>query len=207
MSNDITVIRKSGLLSPDNVDTVKELSDSIEHGFEVRQRFRPRFLMETSVLNDMKHPTPDAKYWQSRVERDVHFRNLVMLSYDYREKQADMKILEYEIACDMLNPAQVEKREIQIERMDATLLYMRKEAAERVREIQNWSEIMEALEPELKYDPDDTEAHMPEAFAIRFAREKQMMKMTAGQADTDGAMNILSVGQTVANHESVKELI
>lgn len=161
--------------------------------------------METSVLNDMKHPTPDAKYWQCNVERDTHFRNLVMLSFDYREKLADVEILEEEIG--FLSGAYLAKKHIQIERERALLVYMKKEAQERVREVMNWSDIMQKLEPNLKYDPDDTEAHMPEAYVIRAGREQEMMTLAQGQSDMSGAMNILSVGKTMMEHPSVQKLI
>ena len=205
MNTDIQTIEDSGMLIPDEIQALTSVGKSIDTGFERRQRFRPRFLMETSVLNDMKHPTPDAKYWQCNVERDTHFRNLVMLSFDYREKIADIDILR-EGAIELSGP-HLTKVQIQIERENAGLLYMQKEAQERVREIMNWSDIMKNLEPELKYDPDDTEAHMPEAYAIRAGREQEMMKLAEGQSDMSGAMNILSVGKTMMEHPSVQKLI
>ena len=205
MNTDIQTIDESGMLATDELKALQTVEKSVEAGFNRRQRFRPRFLMETAVLNDMKFPTPDAKYWQCNVERDTHFRNLVMLSFDYREKLADIGILEEEFTT--VSGPHYAKKLVQIEREKALLIYMQKEGQERVREIMNWSDIMENLEPDLKHDPDDIEAHMPEAYAIRSGREQEMMKLAQGQSDMSGAMNILSVARTISDHPTVQKLI
>lgn len=204
---DIIQIKDSGILPDDILDKLKEIDEDLEAGFTRRQRFRPRFLMETAVLNDMKFPTPDAKYWQCNVERDTHFRNLVMTSFDYREKQADIEILKEEFI-GLSGPHRTKKL-VQIEREKALLIYMQKEARERVREVLNWTEIMQNLKPLLKYDPDDVEAHMPEAYAIRYGREMEAMKIAGAcnAHDMSGAMNIISLSKSIEAHPQVRELI
>lgn len=204
---DIIQIKDSGILPDGILNELKEIDEDIEAGFIHRQRFRPRFLMETAVLNDMKFPTPDAKYWQCNVERDTHFRNLVMLSFDYREKLADIEILEEEYTT--LSGPYHTKKLVQIEREKALLIYMQKEAGERAREILEWTEIMQNLKPLLKYDPDDVEAHMPEAYAIRYGREVEAMKIAGAcnAHDMSGAMNIISLSKSIEAHPQVRELI
>jgi hypothetical protein len=199
--SDIKTIEAAGLLTDATLTQIAAVSSSIEAGFNARQRFRPRYLMETSVLNDMKFPTPDAKYWQCNVERDTHVHNLVMLSYDYREKGADIAILEDEVG-HADTDAHAIKLEIQIERDQTLLMYMRKEAAERAREILAWSEIMDELRPALQHGDTDPEAHMPTSYAQRFANELEAMKL-AGElraSDTAGAMNVLAVAESVFKH-------
>lgn len=212
MNNDLIILKDSKMLDNDNLQKLQVLSESIQSGFDRRQRFRPKFLMETAVLNDMKFPTPDAKYWQCNVERDTHFRNLVTLSYDYQEKVADIDILETEILHpesdhEDINTVVIAKKRIQIAREQTTLVYMKKEAEERVREIISWSEIMDGLKPKLKYDPEDVEAHMPEAYAMRYGRELEAMGVATGLSDMNGAMNIISIARSISEHESVRKLV
>jgi len=213
---DITRIRDSGILPDQILGELAKTDKDLEAGFTRRQRFRPRFLMETAVLNDMKFPTPDAKYWQCNVERDTHFRNLVMLSFDYKEKQADIRILEAEMHelerkghQTELVLAQIDKKNVRISRETVHLVYMRKEARERAREVLNWTDIMQKLEPALKYDPDDVEAHMPEAYAIRYGREMEAMKIAGAlnAYDMSGAMNIISISKTIESNPRVRELM
>ena len=213
--NDIALIKDSKIIPDDTLAALSEISEDIGAGFERRQRFRPRFLMETAVLNDMKFPTPDAKYWQCNVERDTHFRNLVMLSFDYKEKQADIAILEAELQGivdyeeSKLATAQIAKKRIQIDRETTILVYMRKEASERAREIMNWTDIMAKLLPDMKYSREDVEEHMPEAYAIRYGRETEAMRIAGAMNahDMSGAMNIISIGRTIEMHPQVKDLL
>jgi len=212
--NDIALIKDSKIIPDDTLAALSEISEDIEAGFTRRQRFRPRFLMETAVLNDMKFPTPDAKYWQCNVERDTHFRNLVMLSFDYKEKQADIGILEAELhelirhQTDLAQ-AQIAKKRVQIDRETTILVYMRKEAGERAREIMNWTDIMARLLPDMKYSREDVEEHMPEAYAIRYGRETEAMRIAGAlnAHDMSGAMNIISIGRTIESHPQVKDLL
>lgn len=195
---DIQIIEGAAMLPTSTTASIAAITEQIETGFRVRQRFRPRYLMEVSVLNNMKFPTVDSKYWQCNVERDTHFRNLVMLSFDYREKEADIAILEDEIKHTDLD-ARVTKLTIQIERERTTLIYMRKEAEERAREILNWTEIMDDLRPQLKHSDTDPEEHMPDAYTARFAHELNAMKVSGelNVTDTAGAMNIMAVADAV----------
>jgi len=213
--NDIALIKDSGIIPDDALTALGAISEDIEAGFTRRQRFRPRFLMETAVLNDMKFPTVDAKYWQCNVERDTHFRNLVMLSFDYTEKQADIGILEAELhdlvdyeQSDLAN-ARIAKKRVQIDRETTILVYMRKEASERAREIMNWTDIMARLLPDMKYSIEDVEEHMPEAYAIRYGRETEAMKIAGAlnAHDMSGAMNIISISKTIESHPQVKDLL
>lgn len=205
--NDIQIIKDSALLDGDVFSQLAPISNDLSIGFELRRRYRPRFLMETSVLNNMKFPTPDSKYWQSNVERDTHFKNLVMLSYDYREKMADIALLERER--DTADDLMQVKIDVQIDRENTMLIYMRKDASERVREILNWTEIMDGLVSQLKYPIDDSEAHLPESFAARYANELKTMSV-AGElkaSDTSGAMNVLSVADSIFTHKDTKVAI
>ena len=53
--------------------------------------FRTETEMRISVLNDLKHPTPGAKYWQAVREQNVFFEQMIFLSFDYRENDIEIK--------------------------------------------------------------------------------------------------------------------
>jgi hypothetical protein len=215
-TEEMETIESTNILSEEVFTALADIKDDLEHGFIVRQRFRPRFLMEVSVLNDMKFPTPDAKYWQCNLERDTHFRNLVDLCFRYKEKIADIHILEAE--CHELerkdeseiNKTKIEKKTIQTEHERNSLIFMRKEAHERVREITNWTDLMKQLEPKLEFSKDNPEEHMPKSYSLRFAREREAMRI-AGQEnaahDLAGAMNIISLAKTAFDNPRVLKLI
>lgn len=216
-SKDLEIISSANIIDKKTINNLKKIQKDLERGFALRQRFRPRFLMEVSVLNDMKFPTPDSKYWQCNLERDVHFKNLVELCFTFKEKIADIHLLEAELhnlenisPQDEITAAKIEQKKVQIAHQKNTLIFMRKEAYERVREIMNWTDLMAQLEPKLKYSKDNPEEHMPESYSLRFAREREAMRIAGSEnaaADLAGAMNIISLGKTAFVHPRVRQLI
>ena len=201
---DLDLIRDIPLLDTKKTEQLAEIKQDLISSFKKREVFRPKYLMEVSVLKDFKFPTPDAKYWQCVLERDVMFQNLLSLSFDFKEKQADIDIKEAQIKelkekGDPKSLAMIEKLKVQIQRSLFQMAIMQKEAEDRHREIMAWTELINRLRPQLKYDPNDPEAHLPESFLIRAARQKMMLQQIGAQ-DMNGAMNILGLGETAARY-------
>lgn len=208
---ELSIIRDTKLLSNDTFNKLSEIEDKIIAGYENRIIFRAPYLMEVSVLNDVKHPTPDAKYWQANLERSVMYQNLVMLSYDYKEAEADIEIkkamMDEQIKKDTpISRAKARKLYVQIERLQTQLAGMKKEADDRVREIIGWTEIMDKLEPHLEFSNTDQNEHMAKSYPLRFARQKELMQQV-GASDMNGAMNILALCATAFNNPKTLKLI
>lgn len=199
----LDLVTSTSILPDEKIKALREIKDDLLASFKKRQVFRPKYLMEVSVLKDTRFPTPDAKYWQCLLERDVMFQNLMSLSFDYREKLLDVETKQLQL--EEIEPKTKrdiiarEKLNIQIKKDMFQLALMRKEAEERFREIKAWTDLIEELKPKLKYSEDNPEEHMPESFLIRFAAEKQMIDQI-GAADMNGAMNTLGLGQTAARY-------
>ena len=85
----LDIIRGASILPMEEMEYIETIMPDLAFGFEHAQIFRTRTEMEVSVLDDLKHPTPDAKYWQAMREQQVHFSELVMLSYEYRKNQRE----------------------------------------------------------------------------------------------------------------------
>jgi hypothetical protein len=208
---ELTTIKSTSILSDDRFSKLAKLENKLHEGYENRIIFRARYLMDVSVLDDVKHPTPDSKYWQANLERSIMYQNLVELSYDYREKNADIRIKE--IHHDeqnrkdtLLSSAKADKLQIQIERMQTHLVVMRKEADDRAREIIDWTEIMDDLEPSLEFSTTDPGEHMAKSYPLRFAQQKAMIQQI-GASDMNGAMNILSLHETAFSNKETLQLI
>jgi hypothetical protein len=202
---ELAKLSSDGLLLATDSSYLTSISEDLIERMDKLQQFRPKYLMEVSVLKDTRFPTPDAKYWQCILERNVHFTNLCFLHFDYMEKLAEIKIKEEyikELEVGKPTPrtkAIITKIHIQIARMKAQVAFSRKEAKERVREIRAWTELIAKFEPDLKYSKDNPEAHMPKSFLIRFAAEKQMLQ-EIGASDMSGAMNIIGLGKTAVRY-------
>ena len=204
IKQNLKLIKTTGAISEEGSKTLTNLRADLEQGFLKRQWGRPKYLMEVAVLKDMKFPTPDAKYWQSTLERDIQFQNLVNLSYDYKEKLADIEIKEAEKEeleedTSRVARAKSKKLAIQIEREKTNLAYMGKQASEMLREIVDWTGLIKEVEPQLKYSKDNPEEHMPEAFLLRFAEQKQIIDKI-GATDMNGAMNLIGLGKSASKY-------
>ncbi|MBE9592704.1 MAG: hypothetical protein IMF19_04420 [Proteobacteria bacterium] len=138
----LDTINNSALLSKQDLDSLEILSGELQETFVKTQIHRTRTEMEISVLNSTKFPTPALKYWQAMREQNVMFTELVLLSYEYRKNQVEIKILERDIAKEQNN---LESELLQIECEKKTFVGRQQErvAKARIGEIKNWSDIKE----------------------------------------------------------------
>lgn len=138
----LDTINNSTLLSKQDLDSLEALSGELQETFVKTQIHRTRTEMEISVLNSTKFPTPALKYWQAMREQNVMFTELVLLSYEYRKNQIEIKILERDIA---KKQDDLEKELLQIEHEKKTFVGRQQErvAKARIREIKDWSNIKE----------------------------------------------------------------
>jgi hypothetical protein len=206
----LDVIKKNKLLSTEDFDDLVKIKDELNHTFAVSQVFRSRVEMEVSVLNDVKHPTPDAKYWQAIREQNVHFSELVSLSYEYRKTVQRVKIIEAEIDElkdkrerthekyeDKKIDAEIEINKIEIERINWVLLQMTKTAKDRIREVLNWHEIMEILKPLMKYSTDTYEDHQWVSYSLRFNKQLEAAMKTNAKIGSAEAGNLVGLHTTM----------
>ena len=98
--------------------------------------------MEVSVLNDLKFPSPASKYWQAVREQNVMFTELANLSYEYRKKIIEIKKIKRDIENEK-DELEKELKEVELEQENFNLIQMEKVAQDRIREIEQWSEIKE----------------------------------------------------------------
>jgi hypothetical protein len=173
--------------------------------------------MEVSVLNDLKHPTNDSKYWQAIREQNVHFSELVSLSYEYKKrvqeisiKKADQGLLSKEIKeiCFSGDAESVKfklakaiaEREIikiDIDKMNWGLIQMTKTAINRVREIMCWQDILDKLKPTLKWSPDTYEEHQWASYKIRFQNQLENAVKSGAGASTSELNNLIGLFTTM----------
>jgi hypothetical protein len=188
----LQVMSETDLLSPAETARLQELQIELTRTFETVQVFRTHTEMLVSVLNDVKHPTPDSKYWQAVREQDVMFTELVMLSYEYRKTLLETEQTRRKLAAEEDDLARA-LLAVEIERQDYIAANMRRTAHHRMREIALWSQIKAELEPQLVYGIEDVDAHQLEAMRKRFSAEASLVTQHTPVAD---ARNILGLAKT-----------
>lgn len=195
------ITNAAGLLSADDMAGLVALRAELAQTWETAQVFRTRTEMAVSVLNDVKRPTPDAKYWQAVREQDVMLGELVMLSYEYRKNAVEILQLERQVEAETDDLAR-ELLLIEIERKRFVAHAQERTARHRAREIQEWSRIKAELEPLLRYGVNDVDAHQLEAMRIRYQAEASLVNEHTAVAD---ARNILGLALMAQRHPGKAE--
>lgn len=179
--NDIDLIRP--ILSDADMAALAELSEELQDTLRHAQIFRTRTEMEVSVLNDVKRPTPDAKYWQAVREQNVMFVELVNMSYDYREAVVKLRKAQRKLENwtdedgDDLDRQLVQ---IEIDRLSWQITNMERVAHDRIREIREWSDIKAKLRPKMRCGTTDPGEHQLVSYAIGWLREIQAGGLNTG---------------------------
>lgn len=187
----LALIGAAGMLDATDERDLADLSADIQQSFATAQVFRTNTEMRISVLNDVKHPTPDSKYWQAVREQDVHVIELVHLSYEYRKAGLQLRRLTRQLATET-DEIECEALVLEIEHQQYTMQIMARQAHHRVREIRSWAAIKEELKPHMRYGTEDVDAHQLEAMRLRWTKEAQLVNQHTAHAD---ARNVLALAE------------
>jgi len=206
----LLLMTDSDLISLEAIQKLIDIKETLVHNFQVGQVFRSRWEMENSVLNDIKFPTPDAKYWQSVREQQVHFQELTMSSYEYRLNAEKVKLYEAQLdqqlgALEEIEEHSIEYRKaeakanmvsIKAEKLRYMMLNQQRTARDRIREILSWDEIMKRLGPQMEHGIDSYEDHQPLSYQLRFKRE---MEAARGSSQSPSEARNLQALHQMAN--------
>ena len=193
------IIGQSAILTDEDMDVIHGLKDELEDNFLHTQVFRTRTEMEVSVLNDMNFPTPDAKYWQCQREQNVHFHELVMLSYEYRKGLVEIKKLQRKLEALGIPPSDFNELEselvqIEIEKLSFISRNQERVAKDRIREVREWHEIKARLIPQLEHGMKDCGDHQLISYTRRWIRQFMAMGNGGSPGERQNLMAQLSMG-------------
>lgn len=186
-------IKQSLVLESEDLQRLQDLVPELKQAVATRTMFRTPTEARFSVLNDLKHPTPAAKYHQAKLEQVVMFGNLMTLSFDYREALIDLAEAEEKIKS--AQGFELERLKVKRDRLTYKLTWMRSEAKERLREIEMWSRIKAQLESAASFDHDNKDTEELQGLAIRYMQELPAA-LRAGK-DVGGAVNIIAQAATM----------
>ncbi len=183
------IIEGANILDEQRRGVLSDLAAELRQTWETAQIFRTRTEMLVSVLNDIKHPTPDSKYWQAVREQNVMFSELAMLSYEYRKNALEIRKLQ---RTRLAEDDEIEKEllGVEIEKKTFAAHNMERTAQDRIREIIEWSNIKAELRPKMTFGTQDVNEHQLAAMKKRFQFEAKLVGPNTPPAD---ARNILGL--------------
>lgn len=137
--------------------------------------------MEVSVLQDIKRPTPDAKYWQAQKEQKAMFRELVFLSFEYRKNMLEIRQLEERLKEQ--TGADAELTQVELDKKRFIALEQEQVAKDRAREIKEWHEIKERLKKDMKFSLEDCDEHQLASYTLRFIEQAKCIPANASPSE------------------------
>jgi hypothetical protein len=201
----LAVVFKTNLLQPEDLEFLKKHEADFGQRLRTWSLRRSQFVMETSVLRDDEHPTPDSKYWQAIVEQSVQLKEMLKEIFEYQKSKlrkemvsCDIEELEEKLKADLKDyqrkktDAEVAIKRIELQELDLASMDLLKDIHERMRELKAWENIIQKLLPELKHGTEDFSACHPEKYSLAYQRKMQML----GMMDKSGQLS------TIAHHES-----
>ncbi len=201
------IVEQSDILTSGDFDALKALAPELKETFLKSQVFRTRTEMEVSVLNDMKHPTPASKYWQSVREQNVMFHELVMLSYEYRKNLVEIQILKRDTKKekDTLNKQLLQ---IDIERKEFIARNHERVAKDRIREIQQWSEIKEREAKRMtELELSGVDSHQLVSYTRRWVQQASLMSDQTPQGERQNLIGQLQSGLNACKRSGLMEQV
>jgi hypothetical protein len=202
------------VLKPQDAKEVLRLKEELADNWNKKQIFRTETEMRISVLNDVSHPTPASKYWQSVREMSAHFDALMNLSFDMRKADVERLRLERKMKEAELKGDNLDIMETQIE-LDQNLYNkacMEQVAHDRVREIQTWSKIKSELN-DGTFDDQNVNTHQAEGLLLRL--ENRVRAITPSTDSTEvlnavgpyeTALKLRKQDNTLLTYDEIKQL-
>ena len=183
-NHNLAIIKQSSIFTEGGFKRLVELKDELIETLNTVQVFRTPTEMEISVLDRLKHPTPDARYWQSQREQNVMFQELVMLCYEYQKNLKEIEVLDAEILEleDLLSNgpsdyiikklnATIDLNILEIDKKRFISVNQRRIASARLMEIQEWHKIKEQLKKDMEYGTEDPDKHQLASYTMRFINQ------------------------------------
>lgn len=207
-SNSKEIIAQTNILKDEDMQFVDSQIDRFSANWRKSQRYRTETEMRVSVLNDLKFPTPAAKYWQCIREQSVFYEQLIQVSFSYRENKIDQEKLRRKIerlknSDDPDADLKLLKADIKMEKLQYTQMQMEADAKDRVRELRLWSQLMdECTEADPEFDTEDVNQHQLESYVHRWQRQMVEMDKSGNTSPSERA-NL--VGQLQSGLKRVKE--
>ena len=156
-------IYKGTLISPEDITKLKEAQDFLLSTYTDVKPFRPMITKLAGVLSNGKFATPDAKFWQCKIEAEVHFNEMIRDIHKYERAKIDLEEIDYEIerlGKDLQNKNYEEpkKAEFQIRKLkvkrseyEFEMKQIEKTIKGRIEEVTDWNTIAKKLAPVCQY--------------------------------------------------------
>jgi len=180
------------ILDRKDVEEFRKLIPELKDTWVKKQIFRTETEMRISVLNDGRHPTKAAKYWQCVREQNVFFENLMDLSFDARKNDVEIKQQQKELE-EEKDELKKELIQIELDQKYYRRANLELTAKDRMREIEHWSRIKKELD-DGSFDTRNVNTHQAKALTGFLEHRRESLSK---ESASDDVFNVLSQLNTI----------
>jgi hypothetical protein len=190
------------VLKEEDAKQILQLKDELADNWNKKQIFRTETEMRISVLNDARHPTPAAKYWQSVREMSAHFDALMGLAFEIRRNTINRLKLEKKMEKALDKGDELKQMEFQVD-LDENLYTranMEQVAHDRVREIQTWSKLKAELD-DGTFDNQNVNTHQPKSIKLYLENKAKSLGPNSEVSEIINALGPLNTINRLSTEE------
>jgi hypothetical protein len=192
----------NNLLEPTDLKTFKGLVDELRDTWTKKQIFRTETEARVSVLQDNKHPSKAAKYWQCIREQNVFLENLMSLSFEYRRNDAKIKWLTKKVETET-DEYKLECYKIDLDEKIYSKANMELVAKDRMREINMWSKLKLEFN-DGSFNTKDVNQHQLESYHQVYLNKVKSLTPGSSQPEVFNAMGQLQTIERVKQSGELK---
>ena len=192
----------NNLLEPTDLKNFKGLVDELRDTWTKKQIFRTETEARVSVLQDNKHPSKAAKYWQCVREQNVFLENLMSLSFDYRRNEAKIKWLTKKVETET-DEYKLECYKIDLDEKIYAKANMELVARDRMREINMWSNLKKEFD-DGSFNTKDVNQHQLESYHQVYINKVKSLTPGSSQPEVFNAMGQLQTIERVKQSGELK---
>ena len=192
----------NNLLEPTDLKNFKSLVDELRDTWTKKQIFRTETEARVSVLQDNKHPSKAAKYWQCIREQNVFLENLMSLSFDYRRNDAKIKWLTKKLETET-DEYKLECYKIDLDEKIYAKANMEAVAKDRMREINMWSKLKLEFD-DGSFNTKDVNQHQLESYHQVYLNKVKSLTPGSSQPEVFNAMGQLQTIERVKQSGELK---
>jgi len=192
----------NNLLEPTDLKNFKGLVDELRDTWTKKQIFRTETEARVSVLQDNKHPSKAAKYWQCIREQNVFLENLMSLSFEYRRNDAKIKWLTKKLETET-DEYKLECYKIDLDEKIYSKANMELVAKDRMREINMWSKLKLEFN-DGSFNTKDVNQHQLESYHQVYLNKVKSLTPGSSQPEVFNAMGQLQTIERVKQSGELK---
>jgi len=209
-SDILTLIEEKNLLDPSTQQQLMEAKEFIAETYTDVPMYRPLPVKLFGVLNDKDFPTPEQKYWQCKVEAEVHANELIRDLHDLELQKLEIEKIELLIEkiktkIDMtstdldrkLIELDIKEQLIYISRKRFEIKQTEKRIKHRILEVGEWKKISDGLKENNNINLHDYIQHYSDK--IKYNLEKKLTSDKTSDVDKNGIKTQLQIIETVLN--------